>query len=775
MLKKKKKGSVLLVVVGFFAILSILIVSVLSMTTTGFKLRKDESVRIENFYGADSGIDIAQSESIEVVKKAIEEGDKAVTNSTGSLDYNQKNIIFKTEYKKYINDNLKDRIDNVTSSAVIYDTFVKKGNIVKVEMGQIEKLPSGASEDDVKDLRIALKSNFKDENEKDREVKIAYNIAVPDYGTIAINEVQTIAKSNLLDYLIAADGNLTINNTGHFKAYGDIWVNGTSSNNRFERGIQILGNGNSKSVVGAGGMVQKSTNSNLVQWIGNVVTRGAITMDGTNVDLYGDIFAQDVLLNNKVNINPRKVDVQDSGLNKNLRDFYVYNDLILKGEKSLIKINDYYGLNDIKSFEEINLLDDEKSSSIIVDSKDFGTTSKIEANDVSLLGTAYLGLGETDNLKTYESGESVVINRNTAPYTDRGHVDKLSEDKNNNLYLYDYKKPLHIIDKIYKDNEATYGELSLSDKVDLVESFYKNNVIENTLLEGIQAKSIKGAGVTYNKGKAIEGKQIIDLSKQQKRFVEEVYLRNSADAEMPKDFWTRPEEVTVMGSVNWNAISKIISSDSIYEKIGTNDVKIFDRKYKDDSVAIFSTEGMTYDTVAKLVNHRLCSTDGKVCVNGNNEEDCKRKCLTMNNITDIAAKRIKLIFNDENSDIVINQKTTENKGNYTNVKVDYNNEIAIIITKGDIKVEMEGSAINSYVVVLTGNNLVYENSSVANIGSFSVNYSTLSNVFKEIFGFDSFDEILGGGDGSNNGVGSESNNVIQANDLINNKKWDLVK
>ncbi|MGL4741570.1 MAG: hypothetical protein ACRC41_12310 [Sarcina sp.] len=772
MLKKRKKGSVLLVVVGFFAILSILVVSVLSMTTTGFKLRKDESVRIENFYGADSGIDIAQSGTIEVIKEAIEAGDDAVFNGGGSLDYNQKNIVFKTAYEKYIDANLKNKIDNVNCNATIYDDYKKNNTVVKVTMGPIKKLPSEA---DVKDLRISLTSNFKDQQEKDREVKIEYNIAVPDYGTIAINEVQTIAKSNLLDYLIAADGNLKIENTGHFKAYGDIWINGESSSNRFERGIQILGNGNSKSIVSIDGTAQRSNNSNLVQWIGDVVTRGAITMDGTNVDLYGDVFAQDVLLSNKVNINPRLVDVQDSGLNKNLRDFYVYNDLVLKGEKSLVKINDYYGLNDIKNIDEMTLLDNEKSSSIIVDSSDFGTTSKIFANDISLLGTAYLGLGETDSLKTYESGESVVINRNTAPYTDRSHVDKLSSDKNNNLYLYDYKKPLHIIDKIYKDNDEAYGELSLSDKVDLVENFYKNNIIKNPILDGIQAKSIRGAGVTYNKGEAVQGKHTIDLSKEQKKFVEEVYLRNSADAEMPNDFWTRPEDVTVMGSVNWNAISKVINSDSIYEKIKDDNVKIFNRIYKDDSVAVFSTAGLLNDTVAKLVKHRLCSQDGKVCVNGNDEENCKKKCLTINNITDIAAKKIKLVFNDKGSDIVINQKATENKGNYTNVNVDYNNEIAIIITKGDIKVEMEGGAINSYVVVLTGNNLYYENSSVANIGSFSVNYSTLSNIFKEVFNFDAFDEILGGGDGSNNGSGSESNNVIQANDLINNKKWNLVK
>ena len=102
---KKRRGNVLLVVVGFFAFISILVISLMMVTTTGFQLRKDESARIENFYGADSGIEIAEDITLKLIGEAIKKGNTAAGNLEG--EWEDKNEVFRKEFSQHIRNEFK--------------------------------------------------------------------------------------------------------------------------------------------------------------------------------------------------------------------------------------------------------------------------------------------------------------------------------------------------------------------------------------------------------------------------------------------------------------------------------------------------------------------------------------------------------------------------------------------------------------------------------------------------------------------------------------------
>ena len=55
--KRKKRGSTLMMVIIMFAILSILGTSVIAMTSNDYYRRISETKRLENLYGAESGLD----------------------------------------------------------------------------------------------------------------------------------------------------------------------------------------------------------------------------------------------------------------------------------------------------------------------------------------------------------------------------------------------------------------------------------------------------------------------------------------------------------------------------------------------------------------------------------------------------------------------------------------------------------------------------------------------------------------------------------------------
>ena len=76
--KRKKKGSTFLIVVVLMSIIFTVGSTILAVTANDYKLRINESKRLQNLYLADSGLDIVENIIIKTSQKAIEYADKEV-------------------------------------------------------------------------------------------------------------------------------------------------------------------------------------------------------------------------------------------------------------------------------------------------------------------------------------------------------------------------------------------------------------------------------------------------------------------------------------------------------------------------------------------------------------------------------------------------------------------------------------------------------------------------------------------------------------------------
>lgn len=136
-MKRKKKGSTLIVVVMIFGFLVIFAGGMLAMTSGEYKLRVAESKRVQNLYGAESGIDVVQN----LIGKTFE---AAVKYANIKIEQ------FKTGSDEYVN--------NTESKAYKSNIAVKEG----LEK-QIQLLNSNTSlkEDEKKDKKDKLDEQLK--------------------------------------------------------------------------------------------------------------------------------------------------------------------------------------------------------------------------------------------------------------------------------------------------------------------------------------------------------------------------------------------------------------------------------------------------------------------------------------------------------------------------------------------------------------------------------------------------------------------------------------
>ncbi|WP_297520664.1 pilus assembly PilX N-terminal domain-containing protein [uncultured Clostridium sp.] len=788
----KRKGNALLTVVGMFAIMSILIVTMINGTMASHQLTRNANNRIETFYSADSGLEIAYNEILSVIKNAIDSGYAEVERlkaAGGGINTEQKlvnigeegwdNKVFQTTYKKYLKDNIEIAIDNVTHNSIIYDEFNRDEQVVQVAAQLHEEIQNEKKEL----LPVNLKATFTDEDDKSRAVEVDYDIEVPDYGIKEVLE-EVSGNDNIFDYIFAADGNLDIELDSSFNVLGDMWVKGEELrdiNDPLSSGILIR---------------DKGINSTLT-WHGDIATNGTFDIQNANlsipnnnnrdstdpnVEMGYNIYANDFRyvgnpekkrdLFNPIPLEDEYTNPSNEGLN-----LHVYNDFIFDGTNTDINMKNFYGLNDITDASGINNDGKPKvASSMIIESEDFGkdsannlASSKINiASDTMILGTAYLNLSETPLSKNefFKTGESIVINRHSSPYTYRGYT----EEK----YLYKYKNNLHMIDKLYKDGE--YQDLKIHEKVNIVEEFYnsqikdtnKENEIEG-LAKGMNLNSNKiyTAGVVYNNGKLVNLKNYTmsrSIEGKRKEFAREVYFMGDAKASVTEeDFSKQNVETTVVNNFNWNAIRKIVESGHIYD----TDKKtiLFERENNEHNLsnggAIF--KGISTKTLATTILGRPIGIFP-------------------------AEDKINIIFNYSDNELVLrhNQpfsiEEKEEKKIYINLDKVHNHNMTptLVISKGPVTVERIKGAGGSgnmefTALVYSASNLKFDiNDGPCNVGNYSPIDTNLNELFKKFFAEGGLgDLVLGDIIG---GTTSESiEKIVNAEDLIKKGNWKLNK
>ena len=846
-LNAKKKGSALITVVALCAILGIITLSVMTMTVGGFKLRKQQNKRVEGFYGADSGIEIAQNKIVEVIDLAIENGDARVAaikadptidNTVDVTVEGWENKPFQEYFRVYIDANLENEIDNTEVSGVtdpatltkLYDDFMRNENVdpatTTVTGEKIKVDAKVEARETVAEVEIqpwTIESNFTDKDNKNRIVKVSYAIETPVYGKTS---GESVTNSSIFNYLMGIDGNLNITSGGSFQSIGSMWVGGDnqSGNREFDE-INYKPAVNFKRDTQAKGEFY---------WKGDIVTPGDIMVDDVKLradNIYADDFLyryngdtmrnlKDVELIDKV---PYGAMVHNLEVKENLS---VYNDFIYDTNKSTATIKNFYGLDDIDETEVLSTEDYGKSndnigrsSSIIVNSPDFGVTSKINVlNDFYALGTAYLKLDGID----YKTGESVAINKYSEPYTARRAKEKGIEEGD---FLYKYHNPLHLLDKQYKEGE--YKDLSVQMKADEVKRFIEEDEskADAKMFAGLQvnAKNTYSAGVVYANGAGTD-KSIVDSMNRtmpvcleathkhntisnkddclKKQFVEQAYNMGTSlesDSEALIMFEEKNKDASVRGSFNWKFIKdNLMNKFELTGKIlGKDTADIADERLfvrtasypadaEEKTVAVFDSIKTSKEILPEVDLGTIGGLKMRIIFNisdkgvGNvNVGEPKKVVFTDSTKTTISASGDKiempLGYIEKNaSDPVITLDDSYTDTEETEIKAKLAGDYAtVLISDGEINI-IQPRGVRAWEVrglFYTPEDLNFDVTTGMTFGNISVpEFDQLNNIFKKLFG-----GVIGGV--VDDGVIDQGSGevVLNPSDLLKENSWELIK
>jgi len=516
----------MLLVIAVFGILATLALAMLGATYANYKLRVEENNRVKNLYSAESGIDKAYARITKVVEIAIEEGIAAGNKET---TIKKQNEIFKGVYKDYIDDNL---IEYVSGEYVVNSNKAE----VKCEL----KAPT-MKKGDLEYKIVKLTSTYKDDKGKERVVSVAYNLVTPEAYRILDKADGNTSK--LINYTLAADGNLTIaTDSSHVKegkveVDGNLWIQGLRSEDmakaptvdKYKGGIEI--------------------NNTDIEFKGQVNTAANITVDKSKVN-FKTITLEDKEVDNKVyaeNIflgNLAEGDV-DSGIDVDCSkaELYLANDLVIGASDAKINIKNLYGFNDLNiALPTDNGQVVRGSSSIIINSMKWpNDKGNLTVSDSAyLMGSAYI----KTHREPYQTGESV------------------AKDSNGNYKdsQYEYLDPLVLITK-----NAEGQPLNVVDKAEHFVDY------SNSSDASIRAKGISLPQKTYTAGAYISGgkahgnsvnlneKELDAVKHMRERFVQAVYYMENEDFDVNK-FQQGKAIYTVENQINWDGVSSLIAN-----------------------------------------------------------------------------------------------------------------------------------------------------------------------------------------------------------------------
>ena len=801
--RRKKKGASLLVVVAMMAILSVLIVSLLAMTTSGYKLRVDSNNRVEGFYGADSGLEISEKVLQDYLKANIETSNKAVSSS---LDVDEKNKEFKKSFNKFIIKGGKSTklplYDNPTLVGGEYEykplieeiginEYYKKFNRKDVSIENVKLYyttdidksnyqelvyPVTLSEDTmalIKGFRLELESEYK-KNSKTRRVAVKFNIDIPDHGK-AISKADS-SSPDIFDYIFAVDGNYELRAGGTVSVLGDIWVKGREieadniREDKYKNGIAIKSGSNNF----------KNPNIN---WNGNIATASNLEISDISFNVEASegkerkIFAKNLVVNTEDNQN----------LFGNLVDVYLYNDFVYNSKNSKLNINNLYAINDINNYQNDvatgeKLDESERSSSIIVNSNDFGNGSNINiGNDMYVLGSSYLDL-----TKPYQTGQSVVINGISSPYTVR---------YDDYIYSYDEKGKVHIIDTDQEGNE-----LDIFKKADLV---LKKPLTarEKDFSDGIQASNIYNTAAVLAKGDVIAPNRSIDMNivkEKQKEYVKEVFNMGSDKNITSDDFEKKEVKASVEESFDWFRMAKMIKD---YDKCKENcpqvsngaECKGEDPHCKTCDICKLNANNIIKSEEDKFLHLQSNITIKDIIIQSNEKPDGDIDLGTSTGsplLSVLGSQKIDLILNSTDKKLKVEQVDSKDsragtlvEDKLTSTMIYYFGNYSptmsinpvLIISKGDV--EFMATTPYNYSMILTAGDTVFSTPAIGtHIGNYTAQTSKglINELFKYSLGSNGiFSDIGGGIFGSTENI--EVKESIEISDLIKREKWQLIK
>lgn len=565
-IRKKKKGSTFVIVVVVMAIIFTTGTTILAVTANDYKMRINQSKKLQNLYEADSGLDVVENIIIKTSQEAIKYADKEVKKKFTELDDKDRskdkiNEIFKDKFYEFLTVRNKEILNEKEVEILEYLILEKKYIKSILESGKLEydsaisnienrfiiEIPEGGyvkniNNGKVSNITIEVKSNFESTEgqlKNKKTVSTKYSITAPDYNS----EITSINIYPVFDgKAITADGNMNIESLGNksiVNISGDIWVQGNNN----------LGNSPEYTFDKyIGGIKLDNTSFNIN---GNIYTANTFHLNNlvNESSVNGDIYAKNIYVGKSINSNVSKLN--NISFEKNV---VVNNDLALNATNSSIVIkNNFYGINE-KTTEVSTANKALSSSSIIVN--DTSNTSTITVNkDSYIMGVAYLNATDESGNK-YQTGESVAVKGNYLAYTD---VDDVLNGATN--VTLKYYSPLQLL-------ESKNGQSNAIMKADYFAEYYsKNNNSYNFNDGGVSLKkSVKsvGASVKDNQGNIqksnINDSDISIVNEQRNEFARNVFAMGDTTG-LGDDLYDGQEvKRQVSNQVNFNEIRKVQGS-----------------------------------------------------------------------------------------------------------------------------------------------------------------------------------------------------------------------
>ena len=549
-IRKKKKGSTFVIVVVVMAIIFTTGTTILAVTANDYKMRINQSKKLQNLYEADSGLDVVENIIIKTSQEAIKYADKEVKKKFTELDDKDRskdkiNEIFKDKFYEFLTVRNKEILNEKEVEILEYLILEKKYIKSILESGKLEydsaisnienrfiiEIPEGGyvkniNNGKVSNITIEVKSNFESTEgqlKNKKTVSTKYSITAPDYNS----EITSINIYPVFDgKAITADGNMNVESLGNksiVNISGDIWVQGNNN----------LGNSPEYTFDKyIGGIKLDNTSFNIN---GNIYTANTFHLNNlvNESSVNGDIYAKNIYVGKSINSNVSKLN--NISFEKNV---VVNNDLALNATNSSIVIkNNFYGINE-KTTEVSTANKALSSSSIIVN--DTSNTSTITVNkDSYIMGVAYLNATDESGNK-YQTGESVAVKGNYLAYTD---VDDVLNGATN--VTLKYYSPLQLL-------ESKNGQSNAIMKADYFAEYYSKN--NNSV----------GASVKDNQGNIqksnINDSDISIVNEQRNEFARNVFAMGDTTG-LGDDLYDGQEvKRQVSNQVNFNEIRKVQGS-----------------------------------------------------------------------------------------------------------------------------------------------------------------------------------------------------------------------
>lgn len=536
---KKKKGSSLVLVLLIMAALMTIGTTSLTTINMNVKMRIEENKRIQSLYGAEAGLDFAQNLIEKTFNMATRYAEQEAQNSIKGIEINDENYeevmnqlnkTFKDSFKKFIEVS-GDSETNEFFKAIEGSEYINsldKSEKVKLQFSTFtDKVPNfsivGKSEPQNDKYEFDLISNFesvKDGINNERELKVSYEIEIPDYqGRYVSNSVEV--NSLFYNRPLVIDGDLNIDG-GHVNFMGDVFVGGNNyplSNptyDKYKGGVRI-------------------TNST-VNFSSNLYTKKTLTVENNaKISVANNFYGANLYVGNTSGSH------SENGHIRINQAAILDNDLALNSKNSTIEVNDYYGLND-KTYNSDTVT--RTSSSILVNGNE-NSLLKIK-NSAYIMGVAYINtLGEK-----YQTGESIAVKGNYMAYTQPLPNSQYSDVE------FKYYEPLYLVDK--QNNDL----LSAIEKSEYFKEFY-STPLGSADSGGVElpADSMGKVQNVYATG------AIVYKTKNNQTIVESSTYNQSIDEQIRQkreDYATYVYDMNVK-SMNHNDIDRL----TVYNSLGT--------------------------------------------------------------------------------------------------------------------------------------------------------------------------------------------------------------